>query len=582
MADIFISYSSKDREKAEQLTELLASAGLSVWIDQSALDVSTSWSAEIVDAITGCKAFIVLLSPNSIESHNVIKEVSLASEKRKKILPLDLEPVPLPRELEYQLAGIHRAPMTNIDAIIRAIGKLGLEATQAPTLKLVKETDSRKSLMILPFEDLSPTQDNGWFTDGIASELISVLSNVRSLKLIDWNTSRMLKNKSIKTVELAREFSVRYFIEGQVRKFGDNIKISITLLDIETGDHLWQDSLKGTMEDIFDIQEQVAKKVTEGLSLHLTNDEKAKLAVKPTENAEAYELLMKAEQYFMRHTKSDLERTVALYEDAVRLDPEFTVAYARIANTYTALYRTYTKTTLLLDKAVAAVEKVRELEGETTQYCWAMSSIALCRGDAESAVGFAKRSVELDPLYAPGYDALGFAYQVLGMKEEAIRAREEDVRLRGNSITAHFSLLVALNDLGNISEVRERLQSAAVRAIPIFERHIRLNPDDYIARVNLANVFSMAGRIAEALREAEKLSAIETLDGFALYNLTCLYTDCHEPERAMAMLRCSIEKGYKNIERLRRDPDLATLRGTPEFEALMKELEEKIAKEKKV
>src|SRR5437588_3538970 len=81
--DIFISYSSKDKEKADQLSELLGSAGLSVWIDQSGLDVATSWSASIVDAINGCSAFIVLLSPNSIESHNVIKEVSLASEKRK-------------------------------------------------------------------------------------------------------------------------------------------------------------------------------------------------------------------------------------------------------------------------------------------------------------------------------------------------------------------------------------------------------------------------------------------------------------------------------------------------------------------
>jgi hypothetical protein len=141
LADIFISYSSKDREKAEQLTELLASAGLSVWIDQAGLEVSNSWSKEIVQAINDCKAFLVLLSPNSLESHNVIKEVSLASEKRKKILPLELEPITLTDDFEYQLAGIHRTSMTNIDSIIRAIGKLGLEATQAPTLKLVKVAD---------------------------------------------------------------------------------------------------------------------------------------------------------------------------------------------------------------------------------------------------------------------------------------------------------------------------------------------------------------------------------------------------------------------------------------------------------
>ena len=126
MADIFISYSSLDREKAEQLTELLASAGLSVWIDKSGIDIATSWSKEIVQAIDGCKAFLVLLSPFSVLSPNVIKEVSLAAEQRKKILPLDLEPVELTEDLRYHLAGIQRAPMANTDAIIRALTRLGI------------------------------------------------------------------------------------------------------------------------------------------------------------------------------------------------------------------------------------------------------------------------------------------------------------------------------------------------------------------------------------------------------------------------------------------------------------------------
>src|SRR6185503_8235849 len=294
MPDIFISYSSKDREKAVQLTELLASAGLSVWIDHVGIGAATSWSKEIVQAIDGCKAFVVLLSTSSNASTNVHKEVSLAAEKRKKILPLDLEPVALSEDLQYHLAGLQRAPMTNIDSIIRALGKFGIEATGAPQApKIVKETSGKKSLMILPFEDLSPTQDNGWFTDGIASELVSTLSNVKSLRLIDWNTSRMLKNKSLKTVELAREFEVRYFIEGQVRKFGDQIKISITLLDIETGDHLWQDSLTGTMQEVFNIQETVAKNVVGGLKLHLTQKEQLRIGRKQTTSAEAYELYLK-------------------------------------------------------------------------------------------------------------------------------------------------------------------------------------------------------------------------------------------------------------------------------------------------
>jgi TolB-like protein len=584
MSDIFISYSSKDKEKADQLSELLASAGLSVWIDQSGIDVATSWSKEIVQAIDGCKAFVVLLSPNSIISKNVVREVSLAYEKNKKILPLDLEPVALSEDLQYHLAGIQRAPMTNIDAIIRALGKLGLEATSAPSYQIVKTSvetrhvaslpnEVRKSLMILPFEDLSPTQDNSWFTDGIASEMVSSLSHVKALKVIDWNTSSMLKNKKIRTVELAKEFEVRYFIEGQVRKFGDQIKISITLLDIETGDHLWQDSLRGVMNDIFDIQEQCAEKVLAGLKLHLTKEEAEKVKKKPTENAEAYELFLKGTEYYNRATRSDYERGLALNEEAVRLDPGFAAAYASIANTCQSLFRTYSRSEALLERAETAATKVKELEGETAKYFSVMSNITRVRGDAEGALNFSRRSVESDPTYSQGYEALGFSYQALGRREEAVQATEECVRLRENSTNAHFTLLISLNELGSSPEAKERLKQAAEQAIPVFERHVRLNPDDYNARVQLANVYWMADRNPEALSKAEKISTVELLDGLALYNLACLYLHLQNPERGMVMLRRSVEKGYREIELFRRDPDLDPLRGREEFKALMRELE---------
>src|SRR5579872_4411343 len=281
--DIFISYSSKDKEKADQLSELLASAGLSVWIDRQGIGAATSWSEEIVNALDACKAFVVMLSPSSVESKNVVRELALAFEKNKKILPLDLEPVQLPASMQYHLAGLQRTSMTNIDAIIRALGKLGLEATKPPTLTLVKETSTRKSLMVLPFEDLSPTGDNGWFADGIVSELISALTNVKVLKVADAQTTKEFKSFKGHLTTFAKEMSIRYFVQGDVRKFGDQIKISARLLDIEAGDHLWQDSMRGTMDDIFDIQEKVAGKVVDGLKIHLGTDEKQKLAERGTE-----------------------------------------------------------------------------------------------------------------------------------------------------------------------------------------------------------------------------------------------------------------------------------------------------------
>src|SRR5437667_12838189 len=116
--------------------------------------------------------------------------------------------------------------MTNIDAIVRPLDKVGLEATQAPSLIIVNESGSRKSLMILPFQDLSPTGDNGWFADGIVSELISALSNIKTLRLVDIEITKEFKTYRGQLTAYAKEMNIRYFVQGDVRKFGDQIKIA--------------------------------------------------------------------------------------------------------------------------------------------------------------------------------------------------------------------------------------------------------------------------------------------------------------------------------------------------------------------
>jgi TolB-like protein/Tfp pilus assembly protein PilF len=571
MADIFISYSSKDRQQAEQLTKLLASAGLSVWIDRQGIVGAEKWATEIVEGIRACTTFILLISPHSVESENVLRELSLASEKRKRVLPVDLEPTELPTSFEYPLAGLQRVPFTEFDRIVHA-HKHGVE-------KIIQK-DKRKSLMILPFEDLSPTGDNEWFANGIVSELIGALSHVKSLRVMDAQTTRDFKRYQGTLPVYAREMDIRYFVQGDVRKFGDQIKISTRLLDIETGDHLWQDSLKGTMDDIFDIQEKVAEKVVDGLKIHLDKDEKKKLAERGTENAEAYELYLKGRECYRRHTKSDYERALALYEESVRLDPNYANAHAERALASQGMYRQYSRTPSLLEQSEQSAERIRQLEGETAQYACLKSGISLNRGDLESAISYANRCIEIDPNFAAGYDALGFAYHSLGNIEGAVSARKEQVRLRENDRDAHSNLLTVLNELPDTPENRKDLLEAAERALPVFERYIRLNPDDYNARVQFASVLRWASRTEEALQEADKLSLEESLGGVACYNLACLYLKASDTVKGFAMVRRSISKGFQNIEDFRRDPDLAPLRGTPEFEELVKELEEKIAMEK--
>ena len=561
MADIFISYSRKDSAQALDLAERLLGRGLEVWIDRHGIVGAEQWATEIVEGIKGCTTFVLLLSGDSVKSDNVLKELSFASESHKRILPVEIYPIELPVSFIYPLVGLQRVKIADVDGIVRA-HKYGIER--------IARRDTRTSLIVMPFEDLSPSQDNKWFADGLAGELIDSLAHIKALRILDRKTSYDLRGVKQTTVEIGKLFNTRYFIEGSVQKFGEQIKISVSLLDVEAGEYLWQESHKGEITDIFDVQESVATKVVEGLKLHLTREESAEVKKKPTENVEAYELFLKGQEYFVRYTKTDFEHALGLYEAAVQIDPSFALAYTRIATTLSELYRTFSPNPEFLERAEKAAEMIRISEGETAQYFQTKSKLMLRRGDVEGALDLAKKSVECDPNYDLGHSTLGFVYAALGRMPEAAEARGNFVRLRENDRNGHYNLLITLDVLGNL----ESLRKAAEQALPIFERHIRLNPDDYNAKVQLAQVLQYAFREQEALRLADGLCNIEILDGIALFNLACVYLDYKNVHQALPLLRRAVKKGYNNLELFQNSHILEPLREMPEFQTLIKELEE--------
>lgn len=570
MADIFISYSSLDRAKAEQLIELLTSAGLSVWIDRSGIEAAESWSEVIVEAIDSCKALVVLLSSNSIVSHNVVKELSLASEKRKKILPIDLEPIEIPKSMQYPLAGVQRTSMQNIDGIIRALGKLGFEATSEPKLTVVKEVDTRKSLMILPFADLSPTGDNEWFADGLVSELISALSNVKSLRVGDATMTKDFKNYRGPLSSYARDMNIRYFVQGDVRKFGENIKISSRLLDIQTGDFLWQDALKGTMDDIFSIQEQVAEKVVSGLKVILTDEEREKISDRGTENPEAYELSFLAKSYIDLNTKQGLLNGVDLLEEAIELDPNFAMAHMQHAFALTGLYRGYMRDASMLERAQHAIENALRLDPEMATAYSVSGFISLLQNNADDAVMAGKKAVELAPNSFMTHFQLGFIYNQLLRRAEAAEAFKNALTIQPGNLAALYNLALAYEQL----EQNDELKVLAKRAIPYFEKHLRRHPDDSHTRTNYAYFLSHQGRVQDCKNQLERITADDTIDGNICYNCACLMMDLKEHETALTLLNKAVDRGFARKEIFTEDafPELAETEG---WNNLQRRLEER-------
>ncbi len=563
MADIFISYSSKDRAQAEQLTELLASAGLSVWIDRRGIDFATHWSKEIVDAIDGCTALLVLLSSSSIESVNVAKEVALAGERKKKILPLDIEPVALPNELAYHLAGVQRSPIANTDAVLRAIERLGLATIQPVGVMLSKSAGTQKSLMILPFEDLSPDHDNEWFADGMVTELISALGHVRALRVSDVRTTKEFKRYTGTLFDFAREMNIRYFIEGSVRKFGQQIKITLMLLDIYTREQLWQEHYKGTMDDVFTIQELVAEKVTSALKIHLAADEQEKIADRGTQNAEAYELYLRARSYNNLHTKESLLHGISLLREAMRLDPEFAQAYRSCAQALLHLDRQYGPMPENLEEAELLVHRALELDPSLHSGYETLSYVFLRRGMLPEAEAAAKRCVELAPEDFSGHFALGFFYMETGQHELSVEPFEAVARQAPEFMAGLFNVCHQARRAGRIELSLQWCQVA----IPVYERHLRLQPDDDTNRIFLAAMLNWGKRTEQARDIIAPMMAKEHLDANTRYSLACMYDDFGDHEKALATFRHAVSDGFAQVNTMGGWRDNAWVRENPKYAA---------------
>ena len=589
MSDIFISYSRRDSPHALALTERLRGDGMGVWIDLHGIEAATSWSKEIVQAIKECKVFCLLISEASLASHNVVKEVSIASELRRPILPLDVgENVMLNDDFLYQLAGLQRVAVDNYEAIFRALKKFGLEIRQpgneplryTPPVVVVPEpvpqvavapaapADSRKSLIVLPFEDQSPMQDNGWFADGLMSELIQALSNIKSLRLIDEKTSREFKGFAGKTSDIARELDVRYFLQGSVRKFGEQVKISMSLLDFVAGEHLWNDSHKGPFSDIFDIQEAVAMKVVEGFKLNLTNEEKQKIEEKETRNPEAYELYLKSQEYFNKQTKESLENALVLAGEAILLDPEFAEAAQHKSGILCGLYRAYSRKPEYLEEAKALALKAQQLKPTLWATYDTLSKVYRWQGKLLQAEAAVLEWVEKAPESYHSHFALGFFYSETNQPAKAIPHYEAAIKLKSDNLARYWNLVIDCDRAGE----KEKMVYWAREALPHYSRRLRLAPDDEPARVNFASLLGYAGEIEEARLALQPILAKQSLDGFSLYNIACLQVKLLDFDGAIHSLTRARDIGFASMDVIRSDTDLDPLRGMPEFEKLVEGL----------
>ncbi|MDX2427774.1 MAG: tetratricopeptide repeat protein [Xanthomonadales bacterium] len=276
------------------------------------------------------------------------------------------------------------------------------------------------SIAVLPFADMSPEQDQGYFSDGISEELLNLLVRVDGLKVASRTSSFTYKGSNQNLAEIASELKVDHVLEGSVRKADNRIRITAQLIDAKTDRHLWSESFDRELVDIFAIQDEIANAIVTALSteLGILQDIPAISVATATENLDAYELYLKARSLFL--AREQLEESIALYERAVELDPDFARAWEGLAAVYSVVESWGFRGRDWDSLAIQAAERALELDSRLSAPWAVIGQAAKNKGDYVTDIANLDRAIQLDPNNATNYLWRGIDYSTLGFQTESI------------------------------------------------------------------------------------------------------------------------------------------------------------------
>jgi serine/threonine protein kinase/tetratricopeptide (TPR) repeat protein len=427
--------------------------------------------------------------------------------------------------------------------------------------RLDAKHDNEKTIAVLPFENISPDRETDYFADGLAEELIINLSRIKEVSVVARTTSMQYKGTKKDVPTIGKELGVRYVMEGSVRKFKDDLRISVQFIDVSKGTQLWGETYKGKLEDVFDIQEKVSKEIVDALMLKLSPVEKVELSKRPTLNAEAFDCYLRGRNFLSNRTKSNLDFAILLFQKAVELDSRFAGAFAGLGEAYGTMYRDFDRQESWLDKALDVSLKALMYDPSLSEAYASLGLAYFGKNSLDEALTASKKAVELDPNNINAYWILSRIYHSTDRDIEAVEALEKIVAINSNFFQAYDDLEMYYERLDNHEKYQQTLETVC-KVVP---EYLRNHPEDAYRRMAYAVTLAKIDRKDEAKTEGDKALDLNPNDPIMMYYGACLYSHLNEKEYAIDLLKRAIENGYQNFEWIKRDPDFGNIRKEPGF-----------------
>jgi adenylate cyclase len=360
----------------------------------------------------------------------------------------------------------------------------------APTASAAPALPEKPSIAVLPFQNMSGDQEQEYFADGMTEDLITDLSKVSGLFVIARNSSFVYKGRPVKVQEIGRDLGVRFVLEGSIRKAGNRVRITAQLIDAGSGGHLWAERFDRDLTDIFSTQDEVVEKIVGALAVTLTRGEEQRLRRRGTGNVEAYECWLRARELGLHGTRESVAQARAMHRRAIEIDRNFAAPHAGLSLAAITDYINdwAPDPAQALDEGERWARRALELNDQEPGSHLALGNVLLWRRDHEGALAEFARMIALDPNFALGHTATGFALMYAGRAAEALDPIAMAMRLdpHYSSIVLHF-LAQANFSLGNYETAARQLLDRIAR-----------NPSTDSSRMLLASCYGHLGRTQDA------------------------------------------------------------------------------------